>query len=90
MTPAEIHEVMADDAFEVVTEHSGIAFVCQATALKTRIDRRGLQAARRQSAALRDVCGYASRREIDFSQSVCEGASDKALAPRRTGADAPW
>ena len=28
----------ADDAFEVVTGHGGIAFVSQATALKTHID----------------------------------------------------
>jgi DNA-binding transcriptional LysR family regulator len=36
---SEIHEVMmADDAFSVVTEHGGIAFVSQATALKTSID----------------------------------------------------
>lgn len=35
----EIHEVMmAEDAFAVVTEHGGNAFVSQATALKTSID----------------------------------------------------
>jgi hypothetical protein len=35
----EIHEVMmAGDAFSVVTEHGGIAFVSHATALKTSID----------------------------------------------------
>jgi hypothetical protein len=35
----EIHELMmADDAFSVVTEHGGIAFVSHATALKTSID----------------------------------------------------
>jgi hypothetical protein len=39
IVPHEIHEVLgAPDAFHVVTEQSGIAFVSKATALSTHID----------------------------------------------------
>jgi hypothetical protein len=86
--PVEIREIimMADDAFEVVTEQGELHLY-----LRPPLKRPAFMAwssSRSQTNRCVSRRAYnADRREIPLGESVCEGARNKNVALGRTGAD---